>query len=346
MSNTTIESPANNLLASELKRPLDRAALGDDTAALNALVGFLNSPVMESTAQGDGSTGELATGAPPISEISQLEKAQSAASRAKPPRVAAAPTAPTAPPPSPVSINLARVFYTGRLCSGKDYVAGLTGATVEGFARPLYHLAEFFFGVPVNAGINKDVPGMRAFLQTAGQWGRGVVNEQYPYTPARAVFIAAIRSLAGAKLLDESLGVKWEDYGRDENLWLNAALARINVASPARVAITNVRYANEFKALTESGYTNWHVMTTPKEWEARLASRKIALNSPVLKDTSEQLAAHLDAQVIRTISQQKVGPKLRVIWNSTTPPPSSRLWTVQQFLDSANISAAPIIDNE
>jgi len=335
-------SETNNLLSPELKRPLDRAALGDDTAALNALVGFLNSPVMESTTQGEGSTGEMALGAPPISEVSQLEKLQSAASRAEVPSVPR-PTTPLAPPSQEQQpINLRRFFLTGGLCVGKDYVAGLTGATVEGFSRPVYHLAEFFFGAPVV----KSAPGMSAWLTTITQWGRAVVSEQYPYTPARAVFIAAIRSLGGAHLLDETLGVEWANYGRDENLWLSAALSRIDKTNSERVAITNVRYGHEFKALTEKGFSNWHVFCSPAARAERLAKRKIATNSPLLKDASEQLAAQLDAQVIREISRNKTGPKLRCVWNSPEAVPSPRIWTVSDFCKAAGVPGSQSFDVE
>jgi hypothetical protein len=161
------------------------------------------------------------------------------------------------------------------------------------------------------------------------------VNAQYPLTTERAIFITAIRSLAESGVLEKSLGVDWSNFGRSENIWIDAALSRV-AADVGRVAITNVRFANEFRKLSEVGYSNWHVMTTPAEWQARLAARKIQPNDPVLKDTSEQLAANLDAQVIGTISKQRVGPKLRVIWNSTTPPPSPRLWTVAEFLKASN----------
>jgi hypothetical protein len=242
-------------------------------------------------------------------------------------------------PAVPKSVNIQHAFYTGRICSGKDYIAGLTGAHVEGFARPFYSLATFFFGVPVDENTNNNLPGMREFLQRVSLWGGGQVSAQYPYSTERAIFITAVRSLAASGVLEKSLGVDWEQFGRNENIWLDAALARVSGAEGGiggRVAITSARFANEFKKLSEVGFVNWHVMTTPKEWEARLSARKIQPNDPSLKDVSEQLAASLDNQVVQTISKQKVGPKLRVIWNSDTQPPSPRLWTVSEFLKAAN----------
>jgi hypothetical protein len=329
------------MLAGELKRPMDKSALGNDVAALNNLCAFLNSPLMATTQEGEGAA---PLSAPPIPEgptnlaaalHSTLPVESPSPAPASPVKQGAVARPLPLPVVAPTTIDIRHAFYTGRICSGKDYVAGLTGAHIEGFARPLYSLATFFFGVPMDNLTNKDLPGMREFLQRAGQWGRGLVDAQHPYTTERAIFITAVRSLAASGLLEKSLGVDWEQFGRNENIWLDAALSRV-AAETGRVAITNVRFGNEFKKLTEVGYSNWHVMTTPKEWQARLAARKIEPNDPVLKDTSEQLAASLDTQVVKTISKQKNGAKLRVIWNSDTPPPSPRLWTVAEFLKSAN----------
>jgi hypothetical protein len=316
---------------------MDKMALGNDVAAINNLVGFLNSPL---------NAGELAPGEISVAEAmaNTLPDANEQASQAAANPRARQPVSKIAalPEPEPTleeapGFNMARAFYTGRLCVGKDYVAKLTGAKIEGFAEPLYALAEYFFGVKVTADKNKDLPGMRAFLQTVGQWGRGAVSKEYPFSAARAAFIGAVRSAGANDEFSPNLGVNWADYGCTENLWLNAALVRIAVAKHERVAITNVRFSNEHKELMAQGFVNWHVMTSPKEWQERLEKRGLKVDAPVLKDTSEQLAAHLDRQVIDEISRSKNGRKLRVIWNSATPCPSARLWTVSQFLAAAKV---------
>lgn len=338
----------NELTETKLAKPLDKMALGNDVAALNNLVGFLNSPL--SGGEADRASGEtsLAEAMAAVSPTSEAQAVQVAANplAKQPGKLVAEVRAKseqqgTDPETVAARVNLSRAFYTGRMCVGKDYVAGLTGATIEGFALPLYTLAKYFFGVDVSAAANKDLPGMRAFLQTAGQWGRGTVNAQYPYSTARAAFIATVRAVANEGAFDDFLGVCWDDYGRTENIWLNAALARISAAAPERVAITNVRFANESKELLSQGWLNWHVMTSPDEWAARLAKRKMDTKSPVLRDVSEQMADALDRQVIAEVSRSRTGRKLRVIWNSDKPVPSARLWTVNEFLQAAKI-AVPV----
>jgi hypothetical protein len=321
---------------------MDKANLGNDVASINALVGFLNGPALTSAAEG-ASAGEtnpavaLASTTPDASEQAAQANANPLIHQKTP--VAVMPVNDNPAVVAPMRFD--KIFLTGRLCAGKDYLASKIGAEVEGFSRPLYALAEFFFGVRVTADSNKDIPGMRAFLQAVGQWGRGTVSAAYPLTPARAIFITAIRSLAAAGQFDKSLGVDWDSFGRSDNIWLDAALLRVSMSNAARHAITGCRYSNEFKRLTEEGWINWHVMTTPNEWHARLAKRNIKPDAPVLKDISEQLAANLDNQVIAEISKRKIGPKLRVVWSSATPPPSSRLWTVAEFLRAANVPYAP-----
>jgi hypothetical protein len=243
------------------------------------------------------------------------------------------------PAPAPA---LSKVFFTGGLAVGKDHMAGVAGLPIEGLARPLYALANLFFAASVDANGNKDaLPGMRAFLQTVGQWGRGTINAQYPVSPARAAFIGMIRSLAGT--LPGNLGVDWASFGINENIWLDAALVRIAAAGPERISITNVRFANEFAQLTKLGWTNFHVITTPAERIERLAKRGLTPESPVLKDTSEQLSRALDNQVIKQLSTVRNGAKMRVIWNSAAPCPSTRLWTLAEWT-AANAAGSPIAE--
>jgi hypothetical protein len=328
---------SNDLLAPNLKRPLDRTALGNDVAAINNLVGFLNSPTL-ATAEADAKHGEM-DAAVAMASTTPGQADQAAQAAANPTLVARKAPVAIAPPEPPAAIDSRRIFYSGRLCAGKDYIAAQTGAHIESFAAPLYALASAFFGVEVTATKNKDLPGMRQFLQIAGQWGKGLIDAQYPVSPARAVFCNLVRSAA----IDfpSGLGVDWAQYGKEQNIWLDAALKRVEGAE--KVAITNVRFGFEFKALSDAGWTNFHVMTTPDEWQARLAKRNIKPSDPVLKDVSEQLAAALDAQVVSALSKQRNGPAL--CWNSDKPAPSPRLWTVKEFLAAVNSTPAITADS-
>lgn len=325
----------------ELKRPLDKANMANDNLALHNLCGFLNNPAV--------------TGAepPPKGATVLVPEADAAIDRtgativSDPLSAVVTSPKPLSPELPTVDENLNRIFFTGRICVGKDYVAKAVGATIVGFAEPIYYLAKRFLGVDVTADANKDIPGMRAFLQAMGNWGRGTINEKYPVTPARALFVDRIHRLAESGSLENKYCVEWKQFGLDESLWLNAALSRVETSADAmeRLAFTQVRFKNEFTTLQAEGYTHFHVMTSSKEWAERLAKRNLKPAAPALRDTTESLAASLDQNVIKQISGSKNGPKLHCIWNSSTPPPSPRLWTVAEFCAACSVSSPVLTEN-
>lgn len=199
----------------------------------------------------------------------------------------------------------------------------------------MYELVYAFFGLRVTSTENKDKPGVRNFLQVAGQWGRNEVSEQYPLTPERGLFCSKIREYADT--MPRDFGVEWLSFGLDPDLWLNACLKRVDEyleKSPtARVAVTNCRFPNEFNALRKAGWEHYHVMCSPGTWAARLTKRGLKPESPVLKDVSEKLAHSLDANVTKQISTARNGHKLHCVWNDPgVVPPSARLLTDKEFL--------------
>lgn len=325
----------------ELKRPLDKANMANDTLALRNLCGFLNNPAV--------------TGAEPppkgatvfVPETDAAIDRNGATIVSDPLSAVVTSPKPLAPELPTLDDNLNRIFFTGRICTGKDYCAKAVGATIIGFAEPIYYLAKRFLGVDVNADANKDIPGMRAFLQAMGNWGRGTINEKYPVTPARALFVDRIHRLAESGSLPEEFFVDWKQFGTDESLWLSAALARVAAALPdtTRLAFTQVRFKNEFTTLQSEGYTHFHVMTSSKEWAERLGSRNLKPAAPALRDTTESLAASLDQNVIKQISGSKNGPKLHCIWNSSTPPPSPRLWTLSEFASACSVAPPALTES-
>jgi hypothetical protein len=218
-----------------------------------------------------------------------------------------------------------QVFTTGRLRAGKDDALTKLGYTIHSFAEPLYALQEMFFGTK-----DKSAPGAREFLQTVGQWGRGEINEQYRLTPARATFITLIRSLAAANQLPD-LKVNWAAFGSTQMLWVDALLARV-AELPGRVAVSNVRFENEYERMTEAGWTHFHVMCSPATWAKRLAKAGLNPKSPSLTDMSEKLGANMDADVYSKIKMKPAGNKMRVIWNDDeVKPPSKRLYTLSEL---------------
>lgn len=313
----------NELQDNTLKRPMDKSNIGADVGALNNLLGMLNNPAITGAVLPDGT----AAADPAIPQQAKVT-----------PPVAAKPATPRV-------ISGTKFAFTGKLKSGKDYVAAALGAKIFGFAEPLYALQDHFFGT--NASTNaahKDIPGARAFLQTVGQWGWGAIDEKYPLTPARACFTTMIRSLGAAGVFPAHLAVDWDTFGRSKRVWVDAAFRRIEAYLEqhpgSKVAIVNARFEHEFLPLREAGFEHYHVMCSQKTWAARLAQSGLNEASPNVKDLSERLAHGLDADVIKKISAQKSGPMLKAIWNDDkAPSPSPRLYSLPQFLASANTAA-------
>lgn len=224
-------------------------------------------------------------------------------------------------------IKGAKLCFTGRTHVGKDFVATQLGAKIFGFADPLYDVLEYFFGTR-----QRDLPGAREFLQKLGQWGRGEISAAYPLTPERAGFTMWIRAASAEGKLPAY--VNWNDYGFNENIWLDACLSRVNAyvaENPSqRIAISNVRFQNELKRLTAEGFIHTHVICSPATWNQRLAKDKIESNAPLLTDMSERLAHTIDANVVRQLSSRQ-GGKLRCVWNDTVKVPSPRLMSLPEL---------------
>lgn len=308
----------------KLKRPMDRTMLGADVAGLDNLLKMVNNPEL---------TGAVV---PPGEDVT----ARSAIARSAPVETSPGPIEesfiPDPEPPVPVvtapeevvapkAASVSRIFLTGRISVGKDHCATAAGLRIVGLADPLYFLAHHFFGVPVDSTSNKDLPGMRNFLQDVGQWGRG----EEAFSPMRAIFTTMIRSLAAAGRLDYS-GVDWAKYGADKDIWLNALFARLQ-GGIERVAVSNVRFENEYERFAAEGWKHWHVVCSPATWRQRLQQKGLTPDSPQVKNVSENLARKLDADLQQRLSRQRNGPKLRVIWNDTVPCPSPRLYTLEEF---------------
>lgn len=326
--------PRDFLAPNPLKRPPELSGGATEELSLRAAVGAMNDPRLINSdmtpAEREANKRILAGAGQAIPEGGNVEYKTKA---------------PAVPPTPPIKSTqqleagykqlLAeklpeKIFFTGRLAVGKDYCATAAGYPIFGFADPIYALANFFFGTSVNAAGGKDDPGMREFLQTVGQWGRGEVNDKYPYGPTRAIFGVMLRSLAAANALPA--GVNWEAFGKSPDFWIESLLAR--TAETTRAAITNCRFSNEFTRLKAAGFTHFHVICSPSTWAKRLAAKRLTVDAAAVKDISEQLAKQLDAQVVKTLSEQRVGSKLRVIWNDTVPSPSARLYTLDEFLSS------------
>lgn len=305
-----------------------------EEAALNALLGNVNTP--EFSTDPEGTPGPFSA---PDTNLVPSKAAQRAARpvpRKAPPgqgliehtpqvtRQVARQVAPQVAAPVRTMENF--VFMTGRLRRGKDHVMNHFGYTIYAFADPLYALCSYFFGE-----CDKKQPGVRKFLQLVGQWGRGVINEQYPLTPARAMFITMIRTLSDQ--LPNNLHVNWAKFGFNEDIWNDALISRVAVSqSVNRAGVSGCRFENEYKKLEANGFTHYHVMCSPETWAKRLAMVGLKPNSPEVNDYSEKLAIALDNDAMQSIKIKPQGPKLRVIWNDEfVRCPSPRFYTLNEL---------------
>ena len=280
-----------------------------ETAALGAALRLINTPEF-SNDEGDGHF------APP-DPIPGTPSAPAPMRVKGPPPV---PAAPVPPPLPPAELTFpARIYTTGRMMAGKDYILTQLGYEIFGLADPLYKLQEFFF-----PGTDKSAPGARALLQTIGQWGRGQVDTKYPLTTERATFCAVIRALGARMALGDD--VAWDTFGQNENIWLDCLATRTKELTSGRLAVSNVRFQNEASFLNAAGWQSFHVMCSQQTWAKRLKTKGLTPQSAVVSDFSEQYAIAMDAAVRKIFTSTPRGPRLRAIWNDEDVPcPSPRL---------------------
>ena len=205
---------------------------------------------------------------------------------------------------APANTTQSRIFFTGRTGVGKDWLAQRAQAQVLNVTTFLTDIVKGEFpSVPP-----KDTA---SFLSTVFAWGEGIISKDYPVTPARFLFLRALRTA-------------YPKYGQP-GFWVGLIIEEANRQS-GLVAVTGVSSPTAMKALSEAGFKHWHVMTSPQTYATR-AKRPGA---------DDKLAANFDQQAIAQNSANRNGPKMSVIWNCTTPPPSARLWTVDEWLQETS----------
>lgn len=299
-----------------------------EAKALESQVGFLNSlPNLK---------GQIPSPPPPspLTTLTSTSTSPVAQTASNSPPI----TTPTSNHNDVIQAQLGRkIFFTGRLCSGKDFVASKLGANVFGFADPIYTLAEYLFNIKVTSTEGKDKPGVRKVLQTIGQWGRNEISVQYPLTVERAMFCLMIRSLASNNAFHIP-GVDWKSFGLSPDLWIDGLLNRVRAFSAdvdvdlGRVVVTNCRFPNEYNKLIEDGWQHWHIVCSPQTLVGRLRQRALTPNSPEVTDFSEQMAFGLDKNLAAKLLGPDTGRKLQVVWSDeSVPPPSKRMYSLEQF---------------
>lgn len=217
----------------------------------------------------------------------------------------------SAPTPAPQKILL-----TGRTGVGKDYIASrLTGAHVLNLRDPiLMWAAEIFPG--------RTPEQFAGLVQTMHAWGTGEVSDKFPITPARALALKMARETWGEK------------FGT-ANFWINRVISVVDQKDGQKV-VTQVDTVEEFHALIAAGFAHYHVICSSMGYNSR----------PKRTGANDSLAAALDQDVIKKISAQRNGPKLRCIWSDSVAPISGRLMLVDEFVQAMITSPANQIELE
>jgi hypothetical protein len=292
----------DELTATAPKRKMERT--NSELATLTQLLADLNNPHLTGAQLPPEEKAKLAPAMTMVEPEKVLPKQED------PPPASPPPVPDTAPPDPVLAPVLApskptRFILTGRSGSGKEYIAAQMGANVVNLTAPIWKLVETYFAVP------STTPSTAEFVATIEAWGRGQIDSRYPMTPERLLFVDWIRG-------------KWDGlfqlFGQPM-FWTNLLLADLDNTVPQRAVVTDVKRPEEFKRLQAAGFVHYHVTCSPGTLAARVKS-----------GGDDAMAAHLDHDVTKKISAQRVGPMLRCIWNDTAPQPSARLHTLASFL--------------
>lgn len=211
---------------------------------------------------------------------------------------------------------------SGRMCSGKDYVAIKAGYECVSIAEPLYRLASFYLGTK-----DKKVPEVRAFMQALGAWGRGEEGPDSAGGIPREKVFSDVRN-SGAKMTGLD-AVDWENFGTKKTFWLNSAadVAEKLAGQGVKVAITNARFPEELEELKNRGFRHVHVMCTEA---ARLNRAGREYNPSIDEDTTEKMAIGLN-DIVREKGGKSAGNGI-VVWNDLEPIPYKDLVSTQSFV--------------
>lgn len=213
-----------------------------------------------------------------------------------------------------------RVILSGRLSSGKDYIAEKNGYTVYGFADPMYKIAEHFLGTS-----DKGAEGVRRFEQKVGAWGRGEVNEEYPLTLERKRIRDALQN-RGHKITGMGSRSLWQHFGFGNEyidcgnpaffqsgaggFWIELLGDRIGQASEEKIAITNGRFPNELRYfISNHRFKHFHVMCSEETRRERLEEKNETYDPDAETDITEQLAAELDYLALQPEDTADVGDR-------------------------------------
>lgn len=202
---------------------------------------------------------------------------------------------PSLPRPASSAAPLTKVFLTGR-AGGPEEVSVQVVALRISMRSLVESQMNKLFGSPTSPVV---VNEFRA-------WASGVVSSAYPMTLTRILLESLIRKQV-------------PNFGQPD-YWLKSVISQAQAANDAGrpVIVTGVEDVPTFKLMQQAGFTHFHVML----------SNMTAMNKQLVPN---QLSDALDNDVVKKISADRQGSKLRVIWNDTQPCISGRFYSVQDF---------------
>lgn len=246
-------------------------------------------------------------------------------------------------------MEILNIGISGLMLAGKDHIAKAAEFTCMGFADPMYEIAEALLGTR-----DKSLPGVREFLQKAGQYGWGAVNDQYPLNIERVLFVSEIRKQTGNPNFTKNYTwVDWSRYGTF-GFWVNILLSRIDkirkqeaaeAKSPLRIAVPNVRFQHEYGPLSADGsFVFVHVMCSEETRQERMAALGYKPKAGEATDVSEHFAMDLNRRAL--LPDAVLDSSLpKIVWNDHRPSPQPWFMTVDEFVAwtrNQEVSAEPV----
>jgi len=190
------------------------------------------------------------------------------------------------------------IVVSGSMRAGKSFLLeNRLGLSIRNVPDPMYAITEHYFGTT-----DKSLPGIRSFMQQIGQWGRGLVNEEYPATPERGAVVAEVRENGDAIIRRhaehpaEYVEVDWREFGRNPGFWVDVLSSRLQFLQEEGrdegIGVPNARFPNEIIELAGTRDLDYyHVMCSPGTRRARVDGDMEEQDS----DSTEAMAQELNS---------------------------------------------------
>lgn len=280
--------------------PAKPASMSSDMVALRGLAGLMNNPEISGAK----------IKAPPVDQLLREAQEETASViRASQSNQTTAqgsdfmpPQTPAAPIPAPVEQPPGLIMFTGRQGAQPEEIARRSGVKV-------FNLSDFItLQLQEFGGTNVPISLLAEFKAI----GEAIVTPNFPFNLPRVVVIKEMRRNG------------FKSFG-NPGYWIKSLVEHVTswtAENQGQVIVTGISTIADFNDMKGYGFVPFHVMCSNQT-----AGRVPA--SPAL--AGDGLEQALDNSVLRQISQQRVGPTLRAIWNDSQPMPAERFLTPETF---------------